>query len=125
MLRTGEAYLEALRDGRRVYIGKECVRDVTCHPAFRNGARSMSAIYDAKAAPENRGVLSFEEDGEDFSGYFRRAASREDLAFRSQVHRKIAEMSYGMFGRSPDHVTSFVTGMTMNAPLLVHMPTIC
>jgi len=29
-------------------------------------------------------------------------------------HRRIADFTYGMFGRSPDHVASFVTGMTMN-----------
>ena len=28
-------------------------------------------------------------------------------------HRRIADFTYGMFGRSPDHVASFVTGMAM------------
>src|SRR5258708_14627583 len=32
-----------------------------------------------------------------------------------EVHEKIAQMSYGLLGRSPDHVASFVTGMAMNA----------
>ena len=48
MLRTGAEHLETLRDGRVVYIGSEKVTDVTAHPAFRNGARSMAAIYDMK-----------------------------------------------------------------------------
>ncbi len=29
MLMTGQEYLDSLRDGRRVYIGKELVEDVT------------------------------------------------------------------------------------------------
>ena len=41
MLKTGKLHLESLRDGRVVYIGSEKVDDVTTHPAFRNGARSM------------------------------------------------------------------------------------
>src|ERR1700749_2855500 len=28
-------------------------------------------------------------------------------------HQRIADLTYGMFGRSPDHVASFVTGMAM------------
>jgi 4-hydroxyphenylacetate 3-monooxygenase len=44
MLRAGKDYLAAIRDGRRVYIGSELVRDVTAHPAFRNTARSFSDI---------------------------------------------------------------------------------
>jgi 4-hydroxyphenylacetate 3-monooxygenase len=112
MLKTGAQHLESLRDGRVIYIGGERVDDVTTHPAFRNAARSIAAIYDAKAAPENRDVMAFEEDGELYSSYFLRAKSKEDLAKRSAAHRLIADMSHGMFGRSPDHVSSFVTGMT-------------
>ena len=29
-------------------------------------------------------------------------------------HKAIADLTYGMFGRSPDHVASFVTGMATN-----------
>ena len=50
MLKTGAEHLASLRDGRVVYIGAEKVDDVTTHPAFRNGARSMAAIYDLKRA---------------------------------------------------------------------------
>ena len=44
MLKTGEQYLESLRDGRRVYIGDELVEDVTTHPAFRNAAQSFAPM---------------------------------------------------------------------------------
>src|SRR5580692_5948846 len=111
MLKTSDQHLESLRDGRTVYIGKEKVTDVTAHPAFRNAARSMAAIYDMKAAPENHDAMSFDENGKRFSKYFLRPKSRADLEARTLAHRRIADMSYGMLGRSPDHVSSFVTGM--------------
>ncbi|MBF6567940.1 MAG: hypothetical protein IVW54_03580 [Candidatus Binataceae bacterium] len=114
MLKTGAEHLETLRDGRKVFIGSAQVGDVTSHPAFRNAARTVASIYDLKAAPENREAMSFEEDGERFSAYFLRARSREDLARRTESHRSIADLTCGMFGRSPDHVSSFVTGMAMN-----------
>jgi 4-hydroxyphenylacetate 3-monooxygenase len=111
MLKTGSEHLEQLRDGRVVYIGAERVDDVTTHPAFRNAARSMAAIYDLKRSDRR---FSFEEKGERYSAYFLKARTREDLEQRTALHRAIAEMSYGMLGRSPDHVSSFVTGMAMN-----------
>ena len=111
MLKTGSEHLESLRDGRVVYIGAERVDDVTTHPAFRNAARSMAAIYDMKRADA---AHSFAEGKERYSNYFLRARTREDLQKRSQLHRAIAAMSHGLLGRSPDHVASFVTGMAMN-----------
>src|SRR5918999_5286844 len=111
MLKTGSEHLESLRDGRVIYIGSERVEDVTSHPAFRNGARSMAAIYDLKRSHPD---FSFEEAGERFSAYFLRAKTRDDLAKRTKLHRAIAEVSHGLLGRSPDHVSSFVTGMAMN-----------
>ncbi|MGH8692076.1 MAG: 4-hydroxyphenylacetate 3-hydroxylase N-terminal domain-containing protein, partial [Burkholderiales bacterium] len=111
MLKTGAEHLESLRDGRVVYIGSEKVDDVTTHRAFRNGARSMAAIYDLKRADP---AFSFEEGGERFSAYFLRARTREDLSKRTSIHKAIAAMSHGLLGRSPDHVSSFVTGMAMN-----------
>ena len=113
MLKTGAEHLESLRDGRRVYVGGELVRDVTAHPAFRNAARTMASIFDMKAAPENRTALAFEEGGEYFSNYYLRARSIADLEKRTAIHKKIADLTYGMFGRSPDHVSSFVTGMSL------------
>ncbi len=113
MLKTGNEHLESLRDGRRVYIGGELVDDVTGHPAFRNGAASFAMIYDRKAAPENREIMSFEEGGERFSTYFLMPKTQDDLVRRMETHRRIAEWSHGLLGRSPDHVTSFVTGLAM------------
>ncbi|MYF07450.1 MAG: hypothetical protein F4233_06070, partial [Rhodospirillaceae bacterium] len=63
MLRSGEAYLEGIRDGRAVYIGKERVADVTDHPAFANAARMYAAMYDLKRADDMRDVLWVEDGG--------------------------------------------------------------
>lgn len=118
MLRTGKEHLESLRDGRVIYIGKERVDDVTRHPAFREAAKTVAAIYDMKADPANRDLMTFEEGGERYSIYYLRARTREDLQRRMLGHRKIADLTFGLFGRSPDHVASFVTGMAMNPEAL-------
>ena len=90
MLMTGKDYLDSIRDGRRVYVGSELVDDVTPHPAFYNAARSFAMIYDRKRAPENRDVMTFEEDEETFSTYFSLPHTREDLQRRFETHRRIA-----------------------------------
>ena len=117
MLRTGTSYLEALRDGRSVYIGSERVSDVRSHPAFRNTARSFAEIYDRKRAPEQIGVMSYEEGGDRYSSWYLKPKTKDDLRKRSESHRRVAEWTYGLLGRSPDHVASFVTGLAMHPEL--------
>ena len=117
MLRTGSDYLKALRDGRRICVGSELVRDVTAHPAFRRTAQSFAELYERKRSPEHAGVMSYEEDGEPCSSWFLKPSSRDDLRKRSEAHRRIAEWSYGLLGRSPDHVASFVTGLALEPGL--------
>jgi 4-hydroxyphenylacetate 3-monooxygenase len=113
MLRTGKEHLASLRDGRVIYIGSEKVDDVTTHPAFRNAAQTVAALYDMKADPANYSDLAYQEDGGRHSIYFMRPRSRDDLQRRMIAHRRIADFTHGMFGRSPDHVASFITGMVM------------
>ena len=43
MLITGTQKLERMRDGRAVYVGGERIDDVTRHPAFARGARTIAA----------------------------------------------------------------------------------
>ena len=117
MLKTGAEFLEGLRDGRTVYVGSERIDDVTRHPAFRNAAQSIADIYDLKADPANRDALTYEENGERFSAYYLKARSRADLEKRTEAHRRIAAMSYGLLGRSPDYIASFVTGMNLKPEL--------
>lgn len=110
MLRTGKDYLASLRDGRQIYIGDERISDVTTHPAFRNAAQSYANLFDLKRKTEG---MSFEEGGKRFSFYYKQPKNAQDLVFRMTGHKLLADFSYGLLGRSPDHVASFVTGMTL------------
>ena len=118
MLISGQRKLERMRDGRIVYIGAERVDDVTSHPAFREGAKTIAGLYDLKADPAKRDLFSFEEDGERISLYWLRCRNRDDLARRMRCCKAIADATYGFVGRSPDQVSGLVTGLAMNASLL-------
>ena len=112
MLKTGKEHLEGLRDGRIVYIGNEKVDDVTSHPAFRHAAEVVGQMYDIKCAPENLDTYSYEEGGERYAMWYLQAKSKDNLRSRMRCHKALADLTYGMMGRSPDHVSGFVTGMS-------------
>ncbi|MFJ7065017.1 4-hydroxyphenylacetate 3-hydroxylase family protein [Streptomyces sp. NPDC101115] len=106
MTRSGQEYLEALRDGREVWLDGERVKDVTVHPAFRSAAASFARLHDLAADPAHRSVLR--------AGGVHRAyavpRSYEDLVARRRAYKLWAEASYGFLGRTPDHMASGAAG---------------
>lgn len=113
-MRSGQEQLESLKDGRVVYIGSEKVTDVANHPAFRNAAQTLAAVYDLKKSSEHADFATFEgPDGQRHSSYYLQPRSRDDLRKRTRTHQLIADATHGMWGRSVDHVSSFVSAMAM------------
>ena len=113
MILTGKEYLDSIRDGRALYVGGERIADVTTHPAFRGAARTYAELYDMKAAPENRDLMTAEQDGERFSIHYLQPRDQNDLRRRSRAHRKIADFTLGLMGRTPDAVAGNITGLSM------------
>jgi 4-hydroxyphenylacetate 3-monooxygenase len=64
MIRTGDQYLDSIRDNREVYINGERVKDVTRHPMFKPLIDIRARIYDMQHEAATRGILSFQQDGE-------------------------------------------------------------
>jgi 4-hydroxyphenylacetate 3-monooxygenase len=111
-LLTGDGYLESLRDGREVWIDGERVNDVTAHPAFRNAARSVAALYDAMHDPELRDVLvSRDADGLTTHRFFRPSYTSDDLLASREAIATWSRMSYGYMGRTPDYKASFMASL--------------
>jgi 4-hydroxyphenylacetate 3-monooxygenase len=114
MLRTGKAYLEALANrGGEIYLGGERVTNPAAHVAFRNAARTVASMYDTTSAPENEQALTYQDEanGERYNAIFLKPRSQADLDARNRVHEAWAKCSWGLFGRSPDHVAGWITGM--------------
>jgi 4-hydroxyphenylacetate 3-monooxygenase len=115
---NGEEYLESLRDGREVWIYGEKVKDVTTHPAFRNGARSVARLYDALHDPELKDVLTMETDtgtGGYTHPFFRAPMSAEDLVRGRDAIAAWQRLTYGWMGRSPDYKAAFLATYGPNA----------
>jgi 4-hydroxyphenylacetate 3-monooxygenase len=113
VLRSGRQYLEDIRaDGRQVFYEGERVKDVTTHPAFRGAAKSIARLYDIAAAPENCDVMTFvsPKTGQPVLRAYQIPRTVEDLRARRRMHERWAEATFGLMGRTPDHVASFFSG---------------
>ena len=89
---TGAEYLEALRDGREIWLYGERVQDVTIHPAFRNAARMVARLYDALHDPAQQAVLTTETDtgsGGRTHKFFRASRSARGIARGARCHRRL------------------------------------
>jgi len=111
-LRTGSDYLHALQDGRQIFVEGERVADVTRHPAFREAARSVARLYDTAAAPENRELMTFPSPGTGTPVLraYQIPRTHADLRARRLFSEKWAEATFGLMGRTPDHVAGFFCG---------------
>jgi 4-hydroxyphenylacetate 3-monooxygenase len=111
-MRTGAEYLKSLNDGRQVFVEGERVKDVTTHVAFREAARSVARLYDIAADRANRELMTFKspKTGEPVLRAYQIPRSHADLKARRLFSEKWAEASFGLMGRSPDHVAGFFTG---------------
>ncbi|WP_370302701.1 4-hydroxyphenylacetate 3-hydroxylase family protein [Pseudooceanicola sp.] len=116
MLKTGQQYLESLRDGRRIFIDGAEVEDVTTHPAFTNVVHSMARIYDFQSAEENRDLMTYEipgSGGERANRIWQLPTSHAELVERRKALEAWTELHGGFLGRAPDHVASCISGMYM------------
>ena len=115
---NSEEYLESLRDGREIWIYGERVDDVTTHPAFRNGVRSVARLFDALHDPAHKDVLTVETDtgnGGYTHPFFRAPMSAEDLVRGRDAIAAWQRMTYGWMGRSPDYKAAFLATYGPNA----------
>jgi len=95
-----------------VHVEGERVANVADHPAFREGARSLARLFDFAAAPENRDVMTFPspEGGAPVWRCWQIPRSHADLRAKRIAAEKWAELTFGLMGRTPDHVANFFAG---------------
>ena len=103
--RTGSEYIQGLREHpAEVWIGGERVKDVTIHPAFRGGLRSIAALYDMQHDPALRDEMTYTSPttGDRVGLSFIVPQSLDELERRRVMMLHWARASCGMMGRSPD-----------------------
>jgi aromatic ring hydroxylase len=103
VIRTGEQYLESLRDGRRVYCGGELIRDVTSHPMTAGYAHAIAGYYDLHHDPAHADELTFlDPDGERHALHWFLPRSKDDVVRRRRYYEFWwRHFKGGMFTRPP------------------------
>lgn len=115
MLRTGKQYLDALDDGRVVWVGDEKIDNLATHPKTRDYAQRIADFYDLHHRPGLRDVMTFVgDDGERRSMmWFRHTNKGELQRKRRYMETVIKELGGGaIVARTPD---------VNNFPLLTYM----
>lgn len=115
---TGQEYLDSVRDDREIYIHGERVRDVTTHPAFRNGARSVARLYDALHDPQADAALRVPTDtgnGGFTHPFYKAPHTSGDLVTSRDAIAAWQRLTYGWMGRSPDYQAALLGTFGVNA----------
>jgi len=110
--RTGQEYITGLKERpREVWIDGERIKDVTTHPALRNGVKSVAALYDMQHDPELREEMTYASPttGQPVGLSFLIPQNIEDLERRRNMMARWAWASCGMMGRSPDFLNVIFT----------------
>ena len=118
-VRTGEQFLEGLRDGREIWLEGERVADVTTHPKTARMAKTLAGIYDLQHTPENHDRMTFKSptSGEPVALSYLVPETQEDLLRRRGALETVAQSCHGMLGRTPDYVNIQLTASRQLAHL--------
>ncbi|HKC50111.1 MAG TPA: 4-hydroxyphenylacetate 3-hydroxylase N-terminal domain-containing protein [Myxococcota bacterium] len=108
--RTGEQFLESLRDGRELWLDGERVGDPTVHPALAGAAHLLAEIFDLQHAHAAACLAPDPETGEPINVSHLIPGSRADLERRRVCLERIAELTVGVMGRTPDYMNVTFAG---------------
>jgi len=107
--RTGQQYLDGLRDDRTVWLGNEKV-DILSHPAFAGSLKGMAGYFDWQNAHAEDCLTLDPETGKPMSASLIVPRNAEDLQRRHKAFERFARYSVGMLGRTPDYVNVTLAG---------------
>ncbi len=87
MLRTGKHYLEALNDGRKVWVGNEQIDNVATHKLTRDYAKRIAEFFDLHHRKDLQDALTFVDDnGERRSMTWFQHRTKDQLVRKRKYH---------------------------------------
>lgn len=117
-LRTGQQYVESLRDGRQVWTGGHRVDDVTQNPVLGPGISLLAEMFDAQFDPALKEVTTFvDEAGDRVSRSWQVIRKPEDFVARRKLIEYTTLKTAGSFGRPPDLAPLVPVGLFARQPI--------
>ncbi len=108
--RTGQQFLNGLREPREIWVGDDKVADIAGHPAFAGAAEAMAGVFDLQHQHGADCLAPDPETGEPINVSHLIPRSKADIARRHAGLARIAEYTVGVMGRSPDYMNVTYAG---------------
>lgn len=121
-IKTGQAYIESLRDDRELYVNGERVGDVTQHEPYKGIINELASHYDRFHDPEIQSRMTFPspKDGSPVSNSFLLTQTWDEMQHRIDGETLRKDATYGLMGRLPDFMNAFVTDVAAIPHVLGH-----
>src|SRR5208282_6719053 len=113
--RTGREYLAGLSKPREIWVGEDKVADIVSHPSFAGAANTLAQIFDLQHQARDVCLMPDPETGEPISVSHMIPRSLADLEKRHACLRKVAEVTVGLMGRTPDYMNVTFAGFAGRA----------
>jgi aromatic ring hydroxylase len=110
-VRTGNNYVEALRDGRRVFQAGRRIEDVAAHPGFAGTVRTLAGLYDRQHGAAEAATMAVDWDGEQISYSYLPPSSPQELAAKRGNIELWSNETLGQMGRYPDFCSELAVGL--------------
>ncbi|HLB45884.1 MAG TPA: 4-hydroxyphenylacetate 3-hydroxylase N-terminal domain-containing protein, partial [Anaerolineales bacterium] len=117
--RKGEQVIQKLREASpEIWYGGERVKDVTTHPALKNGVKSLAELYDLQWEQPDVMLFDSPTTGQKVGRSHMIPRTREELQSISRMMKVWADASFGMMGRAPDYLNRAMSGYAAGADFL-------
>lgn len=117
--RTGQQYLDGLRDDRRVWLGAERV-DVIEDPRLAGSLLGLAGYFDYQHAHAEDCLVEDAGTGEPVNASHLLPRTAADLERRHRALARLARYSVGMMGRTPDYVNVTLAGFAARRDIFEH-----
>ena len=109
-MRTGQHYINSLRDGRRLFIDGKVVSDVTAYPPLHGIIATIAGLHDDQHEPALQPVLTYASptSRERVSATYLEARSAAEFHHLAGCFHLRAKRTFGLMGRLTDFMSAFL-----------------
>ncbi|ATE58647.1 4-hydroxyphenylacetate 3-hydroxylase N-terminal domain-containing protein [Thauera sinica] len=109
-IRTGQQFIDSLRDDRKLFIDGRLVRDVTAYGPMKGVIKTIAGLYDQQHDPQYGELLTFisPTSGERVSKTYLEARTAAEFAELSACFHARTLSTFGLMGRLTDFMSGFL-----------------
>ncbi|WP_241608167.1 4-hydroxyphenylacetate 3-hydroxylase family protein [Rosenbergiella epipactidis] len=111
-----EQYLRRLAIPRQVYIDSNLISDVSKEPAFKGAIDNILQYYHLQETQPEK--FTYEENGNSYHISTLAPSTISDLRKKRKSYKAVADLSFGMLGRTPDFMNCALSVMAKNSHVL-------